>query len=188
MRTGGIRSDTVGRMIDLTRDIAAILRIDLDRWRGLATLSRHLLDRQPQPGEWSALECLVHATDSEPVFGQRFRAILDDAEAFPPVVPDPAAIAAKDVGDPADLVARLARHRAVNQGILELVTEADLDKSSRHARLGPITLREMISEYPAHDLMHIVQAERAVMQAYIPKVGPWRPLFADHDVATPAAD
>lgn len=175
-------------MIDLTRDIAAILRINLDRWRGLATLSRHLLDRSPEPGEWSALECLVHAADSEPVFGQRFRAILDDAEVFPPVVPDPAAIAAKDVGDPADLVARLARHRAVNQGILELVTEVDLDKGSRHARLGRITLREMITEYPAHDLMHIVQAERAVMQAYIPMVGPWRPLFADHDVAGPSTD
>jgi len=30
--------------------------------------------------------------------------------------------------------------------------------------------------------MHGVQAERAVMQAFIPNTGPWRPYFADHDV------
>jgi hypothetical protein len=30
--------------------------------------------------------------------------------------------------------------------------------------------------------MHVVQAERAVMQAFIPDTGPWRPYFADDDV------
>jgi hypothetical protein len=30
--------------------------------------------------------------------------------------------------------------------------------------------------------MHLVQAERAVMQAFIPETGPWRSAFADHDV------
>ncbi len=35
--------------------------------------------------------------------------------------------------------------------------------------------------------MHIVQAERAVMQAFIPGSGPWRFYFAGHDVdAVPA--
>jgi hypothetical protein len=29
--------------------------------------------------------------------------------------------------------------------------------------------------------MHIVQAERAVMQPFIAGSGPWRPYFADHD-------
>ena len=30
--------------------------------------------------------------------------------------------------------------------------------------------------------MHIVQAERALIQAFIPGSGPWRYYFADHDV------
>jgi hypothetical protein len=31
--------------------------------------------------------------------------------------------------------------------------------------------------------MHLVQAERALMQRFIPATGPWRSYFADHDVA-----
>jgi len=30
--------------------------------------------------------------------------------------------------------------------------------------------------------MHIVQAERALIQAFIPGSGPWRDYYADHDV------
>jgi hypothetical protein len=37
------------------------------------------------------------------------------------------------------------------------------------------------SEWAGHDLMHLVQAERAVMQAFIPGSGPWRRYFSDHD-------
>lgn len=33
--------------------------------------------------------------------------------------------------------------------------------------------------------MHVVQAERAVMQAFIPSSGPWRFYFADHDAEGP---
>jgi hypothetical protein len=48
-----------------------------------------------------------------------------------------------------------------------------------------VTLRELLSEWAAHDTMHIVQAERALMQAFIPGSGPWRRHFADHDVDLP---
>ncbi len=169
-------------MIDLTRDVTAILRTDLDRWRSIATLPRHLLDRQPMPGEWSALECLIHAADTEVLFGQRMQAILDGAETFPAFDPDRESTPADSVTDTADVVARLARQRTINEGILELITEPDLDKGSRHGQLGPVTLGQLVNEYPAHDLMHIVQAERAIMQRYVPLVGPWRHYFADHDV------
>jgi hypothetical protein len=174
-------------MIELTQGIAAILRTDLDRWRGIATLGRHVLDRRPEPDAWSALECLIHAADTEVLFGQRMRAILDGAETFPAFDPDRESTSAEGIADPADLVARLARQRALNEGILEIITEADLDKGARHAALGPVTMRQLLNHYPAHDLMHMVQAERAIMQAYIPLTGPWRHYFADHDVETTEA-
>lgn len=48
-----------------------------------------------------------------------------------------------------------------------------------------MTLRELLNEWAAHDLMHLVQAERAVMQPFIPDSGLWRFYFADHDVEAP---
>ena len=67
--------------------------------------------------------------------------------------------------------------------MLATLTESDLDRPSRHSALGPVTLRQFLNEYWAHDTMHLVQAERALMQAFIPETGPWRSYFADHDVA-----
>ena len=45
-----------------------------------------------------------------------------------------------------------------------------------------MTLRQFLNEFWAHDTMHLVQAERALMQGFIPETGPWRSYFADHDV------
>jgi len=44
----------------------------------------------------------------------------------------------------------------------------------------------MLNQWAAHDTMHLVQAERAVMQAFIPESGPWRHYFVDHDVEAKA--
>ena len=53
-------------MSDLITRTIAVLRVDGERWRALATgLDRELLARPPVPGEWSALACLGHATDTE---------------------------------------------------------------------------------------------------------------------------
>lgn len=175
-------------MFDLTRDIRAILRIDLDRWRGIASLGRTPIDRRPEPDQWSALECLVHAADTEALFGQRMRAILDGQAILPAFDPDTQSTPVTDRTDPADVVAVLAERRARNEAILEIITEADLDRGSDHAELGPVTLRQLLNEYPAHDLMHIVQAERAIMQVFVPHTGPWRHYFAEHDVAAQASE
>jgi len=40
----------------------------------------------------------------------------------------------------------------------------------------------MLNEWAAHDLMHTVQAERALMQPFIPGSGAWRVYFREHDV------
>ena len=43
--------------------------------------------------------------------------------------------------------------------------------------LGVVSLRELLNEWAAHDMMHIVQAERAIMQPFIAASGPWRALL-----------
>jgi hypothetical protein len=64
-----------------------------------------------------------------------------------------------------------------------MVSEADLERTAGHPELGQVTLREMLNEWAAHDLMHTVQAERALMQPFVVGSGKWRGTFAAHDAA-----
>jgi hypothetical protein len=174
-------------MTDLVSRTIVILRLNAGRWGELTSLDGELLRRQPLPGEWSALECLNHAADTEAkVFAARVRAILagEDLRVYDPDVEATAVTASTD---PAEVAARHASLRAESLALLAGLTEADLDRTARHIELGIVSLRELLNEWSAHDLMHLVQAERAVMQAFIPGSGPWRPYFADHDVGVAAA-
>jgi hypothetical protein len=162
----------------------AILRTNANRWAELAEgVDADLLARSPAPGEWSALECLVHATDTEaPVFTTRVRALLAGEPRLASFDPDAEGTPIDKTTDPATLLTRHAAARAESLALLEQVTEADLDRTSVHAELGVVSLRELLNEWAAHDMMHIVQAERAIMQPFIAASGPWRAYFADHDV------
>ena len=174
-------------MSDLIGDLIDILRIDGERWRAMASgLDRELLAQQPAPGEWSALQCLGHASDTESfVFAARVRAIKDGRPDLPSYDPDTQGTPLTPETDPLDVAEGLAAQRRDSLALLSTVTEEDLDLTSRHSRLGPVTMRELLNEWAAHDMMHVVQAERAVMQRFIPNSGPWRDNFADHDVEAP---
>jgi hypothetical protein len=177
-------------MTTLVSRAISILRINGDRWRALATgIDRELLLRPPAPGEWSALQCLGHATDTEAaVFVARVRALQAGDAVLAAYDPDTESTPITAQTDPTALAERHAALRAETLAALATVTESDLDRTGRHAELGVVALRQLLNEWVAHDLMHLVQAERAVMQAFIPGSGPWRPGFADHDVDAPAAD
>ena len=54
------------------------------------------------------------------------------------------------------------------------LTEADLDRRGRHPALGPVTLRQLLATWAAHDLDHIVQISRVLATQYADEVGPWR--------------
>jgi hypothetical protein len=173
----------VNALSDLVLRTISILRGNGERWRGLAALDRDLFARSPAPGEWSALQCLGHATDTEAnVFGARINAVLSGQAEVPNFDPDTQSTPITASTDPAALAGRHSALRAKNLELLGTVGHADLQRTSRHAQLGVFTLHQLISEWAAHDLMHVVQAERAVMQAFIPDSGPWRYNFVDHDV------
>jgi hypothetical protein len=168
-------------MDDLIRIAKIALRASPARWNELArSFPAELLRRAPLPGEWSAAQCLQHLIEGERlVFPVRVKAFLtgQDIADF-----DPEAQTAKALGTPAELAEEFARLRKANLRLLEGVTQADLAHESEHSALGKVNLREMINEWVAHDLMHIVQAERAVMQPFIAAAGAWRMFFTDHDV------
>jgi hypothetical protein len=54
------------------------------------------------------------------------------------------------------------------------VTGADLDRWGRHPVFGPVTLRQLLATWVAHDLDHVVQISRVLARQYTDEVGPWR--------------
>jgi hypothetical protein len=163
--------------------IQAVLTTTAPRWLSLTEiLPAALLARQPAPGEWSAHECLQHLCDTERwVFPVRVRAFLAGQD-FPGFDPDAEGSVAAE-RSPRDLAAEYAERRAESLAALTTIAAADLGRTARHSELGEVTLGQLLNEWAAHDLMHTVQAERALLQPFIPATGPWRSYFRDHDVA-----
>lgn len=168
-------------MVDILTWSRTILTTTPKRWTDLTTsLPAELLTLPPKAGEWSALQCLQHLVDTERmVFPKRVGYLLAEQD-FPAFDPDSQGSAPTAEQSPAALAAEFARLRAEGLAVLDTVTVADLSKRARHQELGIVTLSELIHEWAGHDLMHTVQAERALMQPFIQGCGPWLSYFADH--------
>ena len=158
----------------------SILETTPRRWTELAAhLPADLLRRPPAAGEWSALECLQHIVDTETVFQMRLRYFLAGQD-FPAFNPD--AEGTKQSTEPAALARRFVELRSESLAALQTITPEDFPRRVRHSELGPVTMEEILHEWAAHDLMHTVQAERALMQPFIQGSGPWQKYFSDHVV------
>jgi DinB family protein len=161
----------------------AVLTATPARWINLTeTLPNELLARPPAASEWSAVECLQHLVDAErSVFPVRVRAILAGQD-FPAYDPDRQGTK-PDVNQSASELAReFGELRKDSLTLLAQLSLADLEQKARHAELGMVSLSELVNEWAGHDLMHTVQAERAMMQPFIQGCGPWVSYFADHQL------
>jgi hypothetical protein len=54
------------------------------------------------------------------------------------------------------------------------LTDRELALEGEHPELGPVTLRQLLSTWVAHDLGHVAQTARVVAKQYRDAVGPWR--------------
>jgi hypothetical protein len=72
-----------------------------------------------------------------------------------------------------DEFASLRRENLAGLAAMHL-TAADLDRRGRHPELGPVTLRQLLATWVAHDLDHVVQISRVLARQYADEVGPWR--------------
>jgi hypothetical protein len=54
------------------------------------------------------------------------------------------------------------------------LTDAQLALEGEHPAFGPVTLRQLLSTWVAHDLGHIAQIARVMAKQYREAVGPWR--------------
>ena len=170
-------------MEDVLPRMRAALATTPGRWSALTAQNPDdLLRRQAAPGEWSAVDCLSHLRDGErDVFQVRLRAFQAGRDLVPY---DPERDGGPASGEsPAELAADFAQLRAESLSLLEDVSPADLEVTVTHGEIGPVRLSEMIAYWAAHDLMHTVQAERALIQPFAAASGPWRVMLADHDLA-----
>jgi hypothetical protein len=61
----------------------------------------------------------------------------------------------------------LARLRALN------LQPAQLELQGIHPALGPVTVRQLLATWTAHDLGHLLQVSRTMARRYKQEVGPW---------------
>ena len=166
-------------MEKLIEQVQSMLTLTPERWQSLTqTLPAELLLRKPAPSEWSAVECLQHMLDTERVFQFRMKCFLDGVD-FPAFDPDSQGTKAGGQ-PPIELADEFKALRAQSLQSIKTLIETDLDRRVRHQEFGPVSLREMLSEWAAHDLNHTVQAERALMQPFLLECGPWIVYFKDH--------
>jgi len=83
------------------------------------------------------------------------------------------------------LLDEFTRLRATNLELLRSwnLSDEELDLRGEHPSLGPVTLRQLIATWVAHDLGHIAQVSRVMAKRYVGDVGPWvpfLPVLADH--------
>lgn len=169
-------------MDNILAQMRAILITTPERWQRLVeVLPVALLQRPAAPGEWSALECLQHMVETERVFGDRLRCFLENRD-FPDFVPGHKGEELMDASDPTALIARFTELREQSLQSLSAITEADLERTAHHNRLGTVQLHQMLHQWAAHDLSHTVQAEEAIMQPLIAGCGPWQTFFQAHVV------
>ena len=168
--------------------LRAVLQSTPERWHSLVqAFPEEALRRRPAEGEWSALECLLHLIDLDRgVFPQRVRAILA-GQNFPAFSPDAEGSALAESTSAAALAAEFAALRRDNLALLAGITAPDLARTAIHAELGQVTLGNLLHEWGGHDLMHLVQAEQALMQPFIDGCGPWQVYFQDHVVRSSSA-
>ena len=151
----------MGNQLEMAR---ATLSTTAARWSSLTEhVPLEVLARPAAQGEWSAMDCLCHVLDAERwVFPVRMQALLSGIN-FVAFNPDTQGTH-YTTQVPEQLAEEFARLHKASLVEFDGVTIEDLISTARHSELGTVTLGELVHEWAAHDLMHTVQAERAMMR------------------------
>jgi len=157
----------------------------------LADLPESWLYGNEGPKTWSPFDVIGHLIDGEETdWIPRARIILAGGPnpVFEPF--DRFRHLRLNPGKPlVDLLDRFAQLRADNVATLEgfRLSPADLEREGVHPELGPVTLRQLLATWVAHDLGHIAQVARVMAKQYGEAVGPWRvylPVLTRRDGAS----
>jgi uncharacterized damage-inducible protein DinB len=148
----------------------------LDAW--LRDLPEGWLTGNEGGESWSPIDVLGHLIHGERTdWIPRVRRILEhgSAKAFDKFDRFAQFRDFEGVGVPA-LLDEFARAREANLRELQALTldDAALDRPGLHPELGPVTMRQLLATWVAHDLDHVAQIARVMARQYTDEVGPWR--------------
>ncbi|MFL5539860.1 MAG: DinB family protein [Longimicrobiaceae bacterium] len=163
---------------DLTQGIAVLERTPQVLWAMLSGLPPAWTEADEGPETWSPYVILGHLIHGERTdWIARARIILEQGpdRRFTPY--DRFAQFHESQGK--SLAALLDEFEQLRAENLETVaewrlTEAQLALEGEHPEFGPVTLRQLLATWVAHDLGHIAQTARVMAKQYREAVGPWR--------------
>lgn len=130
------------------------------------------------PGTWSPFDVVGHLIHGERTdWVPRIEHMLRHGDAVPFPSFDREAMFAASKGlsleELLETFGRLREESLSRLGELGL-TDADLTRRGLHPDLGPVTLRQHLATWVAHDLGHVGQIVRVMARQYSEAVGPWR--------------
>lgn len=129
----------------------------------VAGLAEHILSHRPAPTKWSVREVVAHLADDELVGAYRIRLILSapgtEIQAF-----DQDTWAATGRYGMTTVAASVSLFRALREANLSLVRairDEEWDSWGTHAERGRESIRDIVTYYAAHDLLHFAQLQAA---------------------------
>ena len=169
---------SAGMELDLAQGVAVLERTPRTLRGMLSGLSSEWLHATEGPESWSPYVVVGHLIHGERTdWIPRARIILAQGASrrFDPV--DRTAQLREDQSRPIDaLLDDFARLRADSLSTLAgwRLTDSQLVLEGEHPAFGPVTLRQLLATWVAHDLGHIAQIARVMAKQYRDAVGPWR--------------
>ena len=133
-------------------------------WRALTAEAGARVAERPEPEEWSVLECLGHATDSEIVYAGRYRWSVAHDE--PPLIGYDQDLWVERLhhgqDDPAELLAPFEALRVANLAMWSRSTQRERARVGMHAERGPESYDLSFRLIAGHDRFHLAQARRTL--------------------------
>ena len=145
-------------------DPAAAQATTPDRIRRLLADAGPDLRAEPEPGEWSVLECIGHVTDAETVMSARYRWVLAHDE--PELIGYDQDLWVDGLrhndDDPAELLAAFEAARRANIALWRRSTPEQRARVGVHRERGRESFDLMFRLLAGHDRVHLDQADRAL--------------------------
>jgi len=148
----------------------------LDAW--LRPLPAAWITAREGSGTWSAFDVvghLIHGERTDWVPRARLIMTAGDTRPFEPFdrFAQLEASRGQTVATLLDEFAALRQQSLEDLAALE-IANVDLDRRGTHPDLGPVTLRQLLAAWVAHDCDHVAQIARVLAHQYSADVGPWR--------------
>lgn len=120
-----------------------------------------VLQKEPEPGEWSAEQVVAHILDAEIVYSFRWRMTLaQSGAAFPGYQQD----LWTGLAHPSfpEMVAAFSALRRLNVWLAEETPSDQWDKVGVHSERGPETFDVSLKVVAGHDIAHLKQLEQTL--------------------------